>query len=156
MAEKLSELVAKCETDGRIERLELIIRAEFSTSRVPVSTHAYAKGRLPIDDVEWSREDLLPNQGTLLPPVYDDVPIGRDDVGGLDFTPESSCIETTLIAKVREIWTEVGKRCPPRLDVFIGTASFGYGPNANDYFRLLNLRSGLWEELECHFDDSST
>jgi hypothetical protein len=54
-----------------------------------------------------------------------------------------------LIAKVREIWTEVGKRCPPRLD---GTASLGYGPNEKDYFRLLNLRSGLWEELECHGD----
>jgi hypothetical protein len=153
MAEKLGEIVAKCETNGRIERLELIIRPEFAASRVPVSTHAYARGRVAMDDVEWSWEDLLSDQGTLLPPIYNDVPIGRDDIAGLDFTPEYSCIEATIIAKVREIWTELGKRCPPRLDVFIGTAFFGHGANATDHFSLLNLKSGLWEQLECRGDD---
>jgi hypothetical protein len=147
LAEEFQRVLVIASKDEAVKRLELIVHAWEAALRFPMVSLVYGYDGAALEsELGWSR--LLDGHGPLLPATYADLPIGRIDVAGADFTPEASWIETELIASIRTAWGEIGSRCRPELDVLVGTAYMGIGPSEPDQFHLLNLRTGAWETFE--------
>ena|ERR1700733_12810079 len=147
LAAELQRVLDIASKDVAVGRLELIVHAWEAALRFPMMCFVYGHDGAALEsDLACSR--VLDHHGPLLPATYADLPIGRADVAGADFTPESSWVETELIACVCAAWREIGSRCRPDLEVLVGTAFMGYGPREPDQFRLLNLRTGAWETFE--------
>jgi hypothetical protein len=144
--ESLLELLERASRAPEVGRLELDIAPSFAAVHFPIVALEWSKDREDVPVVPGlALTDLWSDFRSLGPllPGFEHVPIGRADIGGLDFTPEANWIFEALLAKTRSIWTELEPLVPHRLDLLVGRDILG--ADADVDFNLLNLRTARWD-----------
>jgi hypothetical protein len=145
---QMKELLRLASDDHVIDRLTLHLAPWDAAYRFPIWAYASTEdGQEPRTETTAKILDFFDSNGALLASEFKRIPLGREDVGGLDFTEEANWISEALIAEIQTIWNEAQQVCRPTLAVLI---SLDHPSTDEPELSFLNLRSGRWERLRNH------
>jgi hypothetical protein len=148
--QQLEELLRKVSADPKIGRLEIDLCPADANYRFPIRFFAFTKDRdEPNSDVNGF--DAFGEFGPLLAKEYKWLALGRDDIGGLNFMPETDLVRDVLLDEVKSAWSALRDGCRADLDVLVGV-DIVFSEDMGRDQPFLNLRTNQFEVFPARKD----